>query len=236
MGNPVWSYEWVQGGGRLSTATPWYTQPSQRLVWDAQWYVTGVAGWARADDIGNGVSQDYTPLVTQAAMTQNLSPALPISSPDQEPIVRWLNPASYTLDLSVAGTLRVEWTGEGTGYPVNVDLVLAQESAGGSFSILFATTVSKPHNDSTPETLDVPLNSSAVVSAGDSLLLSLRADGQNLHNWVILDDALTITIIPEPSGFALLAVGAGALLGVRRWRRPALTRTPADPSESGRKG
>ena len=75
-----------------------------------------------------------------------------------------------------------------TGSPVNVDLVLTQESTGGEFDILFATTVSKPHNNTTPEDLEVPVSASALVNAGDSLLVSLRADGSSMGNWVNLYD------------------------------------------------
>lgn len=194
MGNPVWSYEWVQGGGALGTANPWYIQPSRRLVWDMNWYATGASGWARADDVGNGVAQDYTPLVMQTAMTQSLSPTPPITSPDQSPLVRWMNPADEPLQLSISGIFSVGWEGLTGGYPVNVDLVVAQESAAGAFHILFTNTVSKPHSDATAEVLDVPVNTSALVNPGDNLLITLRANGTNIGNWITLADPLTIVV------------------------------------------
>ncbi len=144
-------------------------------------------------------------------MAQNLSSTPPIASPDQEPLVRWTNPAGHALALGIDGTLRVDWFGGSSGYPCNVDLVLALQRTGGSYDVLFAQTVSKPHSDLTPESLDVPVDVSAVVGTEDSILLSLRADGQSLDNWVILEDPLRITIIPEPSSLALIVSAAGVL-------------------------
>ena len=216
LGNSVWSYEWVQGGGGLWTANPWYAQPSQKLVWDANWYTTGVPGWARADDAGNRVSQDYPPFIDQNQLTLNLGADLPISSPDQSPVVRWMNPLQQLTQLSIAGTLQVGWQGEDSGYPVDVDLVIAQESAGGVFDILFANTISKPHDDSTKEFLNVPVNTFASVKPGDSIIFSLRANGQSAGNWITLqDDPLTLTIVPEPSTGALVVLTV-MLLWVRR--------------------
>lgn len=102
LGNAVWGYEWTHGGGGLFTANPWYTQPRQKLVWDANWYTTGVPGWALADDAGNGVSQDYNPFVDQNQITLNISPNPPIASPDQIPLVRWINPTQQTFQLNIA--------------------------------------------------------------------------------------------------------------------------------------
>ncbi len=215
MGNPVWSYEWVQGGAGLGSSDPWYTQTSQRLLWDTNWYGQGYPVWSRASVAGNGVSQDYNPMVAQSYMLQNLANSPPISSADQSPLVRWIDPLSQSTLLSITGTLRVEWQGATGGYPVNVDLVIAQESSAGIFDILFSDTVSKPHNDTTTEFLDVPVSTTTLANPGDSLVYSLRANGESSGNWITLDDPLTITIVPEPAAVAMLGLGGVVFCALR---------------------
>ena len=38
----VWSFDYVNGGGTLGSANPWYDEPVIPLVWDANWF--GTAG------------------------------------------------------------------------------------------------------------------------------------------------------------------------------------------------
>lgn len=216
LGNPVWTYEWVQGGGGLTTANPWYTQPSQKLIWDADWYGHGYPVWARADDAGNGVSQDYTPMIAQTYLTANLANTPPIASPDQSPLVRWTNPVNQSVSLGISGTLQIGWGGETGGYPADVELVLARETIAGTFAVLFGATVQKPHNDTSFETLDVPVNLLTQINAGDSLIVSLKVDGQSNGNWITVTDPLTLSIVPEPSTFVLSVAGIIALVAFRR--------------------
>jgi hypothetical protein len=79
--NPVWSYEWVVGGGGLGSASPWFAQPSRRLVWDTNWYATGIAGWVQADDTANAVPSDAHPFIHKWSMVQNLTFSPPGSPP-----------------------------------------------------------------------------------------------------------------------------------------------------------
>lgn len=220
QGNPVWSYEWTEGGGGLGSADPWYMQPAQQLVWEPDWYDTGVPGWDRADAAANGVSQDYSPFIDQNQMSLNLTQDPPISSPDESPLVQWIDPVQQAFEMNIAGTLQVGWQGETGGYPVDVDLVIAQESAGGTFNVLFADTVSKPTDDTTKEFLNVPVNVCALISPGDSLIFSLEADGESSGNWITLDDGLTLTIVPEPSTLVILGMGCIALVRINRFRQP----------------
>lgn len=100
---------------------------------------------------------------------------------------------------------------------MSVDLVIAQESIGNVFDILFANTFNKPHNDTAKEALDVPVNTYALIKPGDSLIFSLRANGQSAGHWITLqDDPLSLTIVPEPSAFAVFLLGSIALLHFRR--------------------
>jgi hypothetical protein len=196
LGNPVWSYEWIQGGGGLGTPNPWYTQPGQKMVWDTNWFATGMAGWVRADEVGNNVVYDYHPFTQRYYLLQNITVAPPSANPDLCPIVRWLNPVNESLHLGLAGTLRVTWSGDPGSCPVNVDLVIAQVNSAGKLWTLFTNTLTKPHSDTSVESVNVPVDLSTPVSAGDSLLVSLRADGECPGTWIILEDSLTLVLQP----------------------------------------
>lgn len=212
FGSPVWTYEWTEGGGGLLAANAWYRQAGQRMVWDAHWFSTGASGWAQADN--------YTPFIGDTQMSLRLVDAPPNTSPVQAPVVWWTNPSSQPLGLEISGIFTVGWQGGTTGYPVDVDLVIARKTAAGVFDVVFSTTVGKPHDDLTKEFLDVPVAGRTQVNPGDSIIYSLWSNGEMYNdwarasdaNWLTLDDPISIrivSVVPLPpavwSGLILLA-------------------------------
>jgi hypothetical protein len=107
-----------------------------------------------------------------------------------------MNPANEMLRLSIAGNFRVGWYGGTGAYPVDVDLVVAQRSLAGALTTIYTNTVSKPHNTTNFEFLDVTARTAAWANPGDSLLISLRAKEEAQGYWVTLDDLLSITVEP----------------------------------------
>lgn len=219
IGNPqpdgegagVWQYEWVEGGG-IGSANEWFAQPSHLMVWDDNWWNIGSGGaWVNSDELN--------PPIFNNRMTHNLHD----TSSSAIPMVRWINPVGNGTVVDIAGVLNVTWSGhEFFGVPVATDVVIAHNDfSTGITSLLYSDTLLKPSPfPSIGDSVDVPISIRGVVmDEGDSILISLRGqrDFAGDGRWVILEDAISITLIPAPGAAALL--GMGGLIALRRRRR-----------------
>ncbi|MCK4659135.1 MAG: hypothetical protein KAV82_06395, partial [Phycisphaerae bacterium] len=177
-GNPVWSYEWAQGGA-LGSGTPWYAQPPTLLVWDDDWFEHGVGCWARADNACPPISGGLTQCLSSSAW-------------NYVPLVRWANPMGDGFQLDIEGVLTVMWSGQnGVGSPCDVDVVIAHADVSAGTTIpLYAVTASKPTpGDSVGDTVDLPVQlDDVVVDAGDSIVFTFRTRVSIQNRWNYLDD------------------------------------------------
>jgi len=187
-GNLVWHYEYVSTGGRLGSANPWYAEPATPQVWDMSWFGSEGA-WAVADDFGPATR--YYGL-THAGLWH-----------DMKAIVRWKNVTAKTFEMHVLGSLVVSWSGDfNQTVPVDVDVVLARRDGGtGAITLLYAQTVPKPTNDTSKETVILPIDLGVLtVDPGDELLLSHLAYDRFVNSvWVTLVDH-NLCLIESPIG------------------------------------
>ncbi len=185
VGNEVWSYEICSGGGALDSANPWYREPTTLATWDASWY--GGAGlWSQGDNSG-------PPLARQEIVHDRGLGGLF----GRTPLVRWTNPTRETISVGVSGQLRVTWAGNAAGCPVVVDVVVARLTEAGAYTELLAATVSKPLVACTVgDYLELPMDVSNLgVGARDQIVVSIRARESVAGQWVILRDAISITLM-----------------------------------------
>jgi hypothetical protein len=188
-GCPVWSYEWTQGEG-LDSTTPWYLNPTTKMLPDNDWYGSGNLRWARGDN--------QAPESDRWAITHNLSE----SYYPGIPVLRWKNCTNGVEEICIDGQLDVKWTGSGgAGSPVDTDVVIAHASAGdGTITPLLSMTVSKPTNNEEMEVFIIPVSLQLTVSPGDQLLISHRGRTSVLNRWIRLVDKLTISVCGEQFG------------------------------------
>lgn len=208
-GVPIWQYEVVHGGG-LGSSNPWYAQSGQLMTWDPAWYATGWGVWSGGNDLN--------PPILAGRMIHNVH----TSVYDNIPLVRWMNPFGAAAQISIDGTVTINWNGvNGLGKPDDVDVVIAKRSGGdgGSMFLLYATTVSKPNPfPSVGDQVNLPINLDHVpINPGDSIVFTERAHSAigPFGAWVNMYDALTITAVPAPGSLALLGLG-GLVAGRRR--------------------
>lgn len=209
----VWSYEFATGGGGLGAENPWYAQPSTMLTWDNNWWGNGFGAWTAGDDTNPPIRQDR--------MTHNLVG----THFETTPLVRWLMPqGAGDLALSITGEFEVLWTGhEFRGGDVDVELVIARETAGGAFDVLFSDRLSKPTagvsvGDFRTSQVDI---SSVILNEGDSLVISGRgvsSVGWTEGRWISISDDLNLTVVPIPAPASLALLGLGGLAAMRRRR------------------
>lgn len=212
FGNSVWQYEWTTGDA-LTSADPWWENPTTLMVWDPDWWGRGIGAWSRGDNL--------SPMVNQTLLTHNLYTI----SHAYMPVVRWTNPLAGQTDFDISGLLRVVWNGpDFIGSETLVDVILAlYDSDSGTSSLLSSWTVAKPTaGDSVLDRLDIPVSMSLTLDEGDALMISVR--GQSVFapfgRWVEMWDLLRIRteIVPAP-GSGLILVSA-ACMAIRRRRTP----------------
>lgn len=209
----VWKYEYAQGGDGLSGDNPWYTQETTLLSWDNNWWGHGFGAWTDGND--------SNPPIRQGTMTHNLMD----SDYETAPIVRWMLPAGTPeLMVDINGQLDVLWTGnEFRGTDVDVELVIARETAAGDFDVLFSDVLSKPTpgvsvGDTASSMVDL---SDVMLTDGDSLVISGRGVtgfSQIEGRWIDISDDLTVTVVPVPAPASLALLGLGGLAAARRRR------------------
>lgn len=209
----VWQYEYAQGGDGLSGDSPWYTQETTLLNWDNNWWGHGFGTWSKGNDAN--------PPIRQGKMTHNLVGTIY----DEAPIVRWMLPAGTPeLMVDIDGQFDVLWTGnEFRGSDMDVELVIARESASGQFDVLFSDVLSKPTSgvsvgDTASSMVDL---SDVMLVDGDSLVISGRgvsSVGWTEGRWLDISDDLTITVVPIPAPASLALLGLGGLAAVGRRR------------------
>lgn len=206
-GNDVWSYEHVSGQG-LASENPWYGQSSELMTWDSAWYNIGYGAWSVDDDVN--------PPIFSNRLTHNLAE----SSFETSPMVRWTSPVEGSNMFSIAGALNILWSGQDfMGSAVDVDIVLAVDRVDGfGPETLMATTVSKPINgDSVGDTVQIELDLEPLFLAeGDSLILTHRGQESMDSHWIVMEDAMTVTLVPAPGAGALLGLSGLALIRRRR--------------------
>ncbi|MFN0130987.1 MAG: hypothetical protein ACKVW3_00390 [Phycisphaerales bacterium] len=209
-GIPAWRYETTTGGGGIGSPNPWYQQPGQLMTWDGFWYTTGLGVWSRGDN--------SNPPIMPGRLIHNAHSSVS----DFAPLVRWLNPAGNTVPVNISGQLVVNWNGiNGIGRPVDVDVVIAKQDAGGTITPLFQTTAAKPNPfPSVGDSVLLPVNLAAIsMNTGDSIIITHRGRSalSPQGGWINLYDALTISAVPAPGIGATLAA-AGLFAGRRRRR------------------
>ena len=207
-GRRVWQYEVAHGGARLGTGDEWFRQDTSLMVWDEDWWGIGQGAWALDDNIN--------PPIFQNRMTHNISGG----HHEHTPLVRWLNPGR-DMSVSIVGDYDVLWSGhERVGADVQVELVVARESAGGDIDMLFEQVLDKPTRGlSIGDKMSVPVELGSInIAMGDSLIFTACAVDPMAGpgRWVAVTDALEITVVPAPASLALLAIGFA--FAVRRSR------------------
>lgn len=208
-GVPTWQYEVVHGGG-IGSANPWYAQEGSLMTWDPHWYATGWGVWSQGNDLN--------PPILPGRLIHNVH----TSTFDDIPLVRWINPFQAGAQVTLAGTITINWNGRnGLGKPDDVDVVIAKHSAlDGSNFVLYGTTVSKPNPfPSVGDSVMLPISlSHVVINPGDSIVFTERGHSAVGPSgaWINMYDAVTITAVPGPGSFALL--GIGGLVATRRRR------------------
>jgi hypothetical protein len=210
-GPPIWVYEYTTGGGHRLSSNPWFTTPTQMMVWDDNWYGTNVGVWAAGNDLN--------PPVDANRLAHNMSSI----AHSQAPLIRFNNPNGFGTVFTLAGTLKVVWDGlNGVGYPTPVDVMIGvQDATKSNTNVLLSTTVLKPNNfPSVGDFVTLPVQLTNVMLApGESIIVSHRARNSAAPGapggWIHMHD--TISLVPSP-GIASV-MGLGALAMMRRRRR-----------------
>ena len=212
-GVAVWQYEYAIGGGGLSADTPWYAADTTMMTWDDNWWDNGFGAWSKGDDVNPPIRQDR--------MTHSLVG----SYYDEAPIVRWLMPSGAgDMRVDIDGQFDVLWTGnEDRGVAIDVELVIARETADGLIDVLFSDRLAKPTlgisvGDTASSFVDL---SEITLEEGDSLIFSGRGVsgvGWSEGRWLAIQDDLTVTVNPIPAPASVALLGLGGLAAARRRR------------------
>lgn len=190
LGNPVWTYEHVDGDA-LGMLSPWYRDPTPTpLVWDASWF-GGEPGWVAADD--------EAAYISQRQLLHHYGTGPNGSGFTEVPLIRWRNTSDRTLETGITGSLTLTWTGENDiGGPATVDIVLGRRFAStGLDGLLFTFTLNKPTNVVGPaQSLTLPITIAPFDNApDDEILITMRArTPDTAHRWIVMDDALSIDL------------------------------------------
>ncbi len=210
-GNAVWQAEWTQGGP-FGSVNEWFAQPGRLMVWDPDWYGIGSGGaWVQDDNVN--------PPIFNNRMTHNIH----VDAYQAIPMMRWINPVGDNTVVDIAGTLGITWSGhEFFGVPVDVDVVIAlNDFSTGETTILLGETLtkSKPF-PSVGDSTDINVSLGQItLDEGDSLIFSIRGNSSfgGDGRWIIMEDNISITLIPAPGASALM--GLAGLAALRRRRR-----------------
>ncbi len=209
-GTGTWQAEWTQGGP-LGSSNEWFAQPGQLMVWDPDWYGINAGGaWVKGDNVN--------PPIFNNRLTHNIY----TTAYESIPMMRWVNPVGDSTVVDIAGTLGVTWSGNDFfGVPVEVDVVIAVNdfSAGVTTALLSDTLIKSTPFPSVGDSTIVEVDLGQVVlDQGDSIIISLRArdsfDGDG--RWIVMEDNVTITLVPTPGATALLGMAGFAALRRRR--------------------
>ena len=136
----------------------------------------------------------------------------------QIPLIIWSNPVPRTVAIKIDGRFRPYW-GFGTSAPTcDVDFVIAKRS-GGTTTVLFSNTYSKPTPNNNSEYgdyvyLDLPAVS---MTPGDQIVYGPRARAtQSLKEYVSIFDEFPLKIVPTGTVISILPARASAADDPRR--------------------
>jgi len=231
MGNPVWRYEYVTGGG-LSSSNPWYAQTGTLMVWDDSWYppYTPYGAWARG--YAGPTADPIDPPVNQWGMAHSISKTH--FSADFVPIVKWVNPVDSVTILNIEGMPDIAWEGTGGGPDLNVEVAIGLHHRDGTSDLLYSNSFSNPDPlvDHRPfPKVAFPISLAGVrVGSGEELSFSARILGGPLDTedtkWIVFGDPFKLTlvsVVPEPQFYIMLLAGLVVLaIGIRREKRKVI--------------
>jgi len=196
-GNPVWGYTEASQSdsnyGGLSGPDPWYEAGLDLMEWDS-----GDSQWEGS----------FNRVIQQAQ--------LGITGSGRPVFATWDNPTGSAITVDITGTVTFTKNINEVG---GAQFALVQRTTGGTNTLLDSAdwTTGVGVGDTTAN-----FNISAtgiVVAAGDQLLFGMREYGTNANRFWYTDDDLTVTVVPEPSSYAVIVglIGLGfAIWGRRR--------------------
>lgn len=187
VGNPardskgalVWSYEYLFGGGDLTSGSPWFVQRPQLMIWDPAWQGVAFPVWGRGNDL--------SPYVGQFAFEHALAAGDTFAN---TALVRWTNPVNDRIRVRIQGNVTIRWIGIGGASPPNatVDFVVARAIRGNVQNLpLTQTSVDRPGAANPFVVLGI--NTEVEVDPGDSIVWTLRGRSTSNTGYVSADDS-----------------------------------------------
>jgi hypothetical protein len=189
-GYPVWSAEWVGGGGPLGSGDVWYKHDPKLMVWQNMPWGESEPRWL--------CGMDHGPQVKPNRLDHDLD-GPPFDLFDGAPLVRWTNPTQRVADFEIGGPITIIWSGVfDVAFPTVVDVVIAHVSGEtGAIQPLMTISAAKPNNDTVSEatSFSVP-NIAVAVGPHDQIIWSIRGrTASPTGAWVVLvDHDLKITL------------------------------------------
>lgn len=188
-GMPVWHYVELSGGA-LGSATPWWSNVfGADLRWDTRWYGADPC-WAGGDDTAPAISQTEITHIINGGNHARV------------PGVWWISPSNGPMRVSLKGGVRATWHGyNDVAEPVDYELAFAHyDDETHTVRLLHGQCLSKPHNDTVPESLDVPVHiPGMVVKPRDRILCTGRAVASTSNpRWIQIDDNMVDIVLDVP--------------------------------------